>query len=694
MRTIHSIVVGAIVATTALLAFPASSMASPVAPYYAITLDDGGLNLPGRALDSSNATFTKEAWTSSAIDLNASESNITALDFSLNNTDGSALAVGTYATVGDNMDNTRLVMTIGVSSCTDDGSVTILELTSTSFAATYSIPECSIQGEVRWNSAIGYKSASASQGGVGFYADAGFVSVAHTLRFTGTGTDPITFGHMSITGPAGTFVVTADSCSGATLGFGQTCAITMHASEATVGIYTGVLTIPDNSNSGSRIVPLNLNSVPGDEGTYYPISPTRVVDTRDGTGSYLGVPRGALKTGGTIHMKVSTDVIPGTHASAVVLNVTVLGSKSNGFLTVYPTGQTRPTASSLNYTAGWTGANSVTVGTGASHSVDIYSSAGNPQVIVDIVGFFAGDDAVPNAACLGVTCGPGGQYQPVVIQRLLDTRTALHGAKLPGGSFITIPVNYGSAVNLHLKALAVNVTAVSPKASGYLTAWGGNSPLGFPKASTLNYSPGRNVPNMAVIPVEACSGCGAASGLPSISVFASATTDVLVDIVGIFDDGTLPGGLRFMPQTPNRVADSRSGTGVAGPLGAGDSMSLAVPSADTIADAQALALNVTAVAPTVSTFLTVWPTGSNLPGVSNLNPSKGQTVANATITAIGTGNAISVYNYLGTTNFLVDVVGSYYVYLPASSEGASPFSKTKSGAALLHETLQTPVSQR
>ena len=693
MRIINSVVV-ALVAAAALVASPAAITASPVAPYYAMTLDDGLLNLPGRSLDSTNATFTKQAWTASAIDLNATTPGVVTLDFSLTDVDGSALTVGTHATVGFNMDGTHPVMDIAGSSCTGDGSVTILEITPNSFAATYSIPDCSVQGEVRWNSTIGYRSASASQGGVGFYADAGFSSVAHTLRFTGTGADPITFGSETITGQADAFTITADSCSGATLAFGQTCSITMRAMGVAVGSYNAVLRIPDNSNSANRVIPLNLDSVPGNEGTFYAISPTRVVDTRNGLGSYLGVPRGALKTGGTVHMKVSTDVIPGTDASAVVLNVTVLGSKSAGFLTVFPTGQPRPMASSLNYTAGWTGANSVTVGTGASASVDIYSSAGNPQVIVDIVGFFAGDDNVPNRPCLGEPCGPGGQYQPVAIQRILDTRTVLHGAKLTGGHFITIPVNYGSTVNSHIRALAVNVTAVGPKASGYLTTWGGNSPLALPKASTLNYSPGRNVPNMAIIPVEACDGCGAASGLPSVSIFASATTDVLVDIVGIFDDGTLPDGLRFMPRPPTRVADSRSGIGVAGPLGAGESTILGIPSADIVAGAQAVALNVTAVAPTVSTFITAWPSGSDMPGVSNLNPSRNQTVANAAITALGTDDSINMYNYLGTTNFLVDVVGSYYVYLPDSTSGASSLGKTKSSPALLHETFQAPILQR
>ncbi|MEH1124681.1 hypothetical protein [Micromonospora sp. CPCC 206061] len=65
------------------------------------------------------------------------------------------------------------------------------------------------------------------------------------------------------------------------------------------------------------------------------------------------------------------------------------------------------------------------------------------------------------------------------------------------------------------------------------------------------------------------------------------------------------------------------------------------------------------MAPTASTYVTLWPAGISRPAVSNLNPSAGQTVPNATITGIDPGDAFNVYNNMGTTHILVDVAGTF-----------------------------------
>ena len=44
--------------------------------------------------------------------------------------------------------------------------------------------------------------------------------------------------------------------------------------------------------------------------------------------------------------------LPATGVGAVVLNVTATGPTAQGYLTVYPTGGTRPTASNLNFMPG------------------------------------------------------------------------------------------------------------------------------------------------------------------------------------------------------------------------------------------------------------------------------------------------------------------------------------------------------
>jgi hypothetical protein len=76
-----------------------------------------------------------------------------------------------------------------------------------------------------------------------------------------------------------------------------------------------------------------------------------------------------------------------------------------------------------------------------------------------------------------------------------------------------------------------------------------------PVVSTLNSIDGRIKSNAAIVPA----GTGGA-----VSVFATNTTDVILDINGYFDSYTDASALQFYPLTPCRVADTRNATGSLG----------------------------------------------------------------------------------------------------------------------------------
>jgi hypothetical protein len=466
------------------------------------------------------------------------------------------------------------------------------------------------------------------------------------VTVTSTGMVPIVFGTASVVGTdPSSFLLSADTCSLATLSPGATCQVTVTAHPTSTGAKSANISLPDNSLFGSKMVALWVNAVIPAQGTFYPMSPTRILDTRYG----VGAPKAPVGPKGVIHLQVGgANGVPATGVSAVILNITVTGPTAASHLTVFPTGVSQPTTSNLNFPAGWTGANMVTIGLGTSGQVDIYNNSGNTQVIADLTGWYAANnDVLP-------TYGLGGEYQVAQPQRLLDTRTGGFGA-VPGGYMVTVPVDYGPTVNPHIRALVVNVTAVAPTAPGHLTVWDGVSVL--PNASTLNF-PARigAVPNLAVVPVT-CPSCGP---LPSIGIYNSSAgaTHIIVDIFGLYDDGTLSGGLRFTPMTPTRIVDTRFGLGAPGALGPATSVTVTAPA--TVADAStiALATNVTAVAPTAATHVTVWPYGPK-PNVSNLNAAKGQTVPNAVMCELSLGNTFNVFNNSGSTHVIVDVVGSF-----------------------------------
>ncbi len=121
-------------------------------------------------------------------------------------------------------------------------------------------------------------------------------------------------------------------------------------------------------------------------------------------------------------------------------------------------------------------------------------------------------------------------------------------------------------------------------------------------------------------------------------------------------------GLRFVPVTPCRVADTRGGVGAFGgpTLAAGSTRSFAVPeSACGIPNtAQAYSLNATVVPQGPLYYLTLWPTGFSQAQVSTLNSFGGIVVANAAVVPAGLDGEVSVY-VPNATDLILDINGYF-----------------------------------
>ena len=210
-------------------------------------------------------------------------------------------------------------------------------------------------------------------------------------------------------------------------------------------------------------------------------------------------------------------------------------------------------------------------------------------------------------------------------------------------------------------AYSLNVTVVPRGPLGYVTVWPTGQPQ--PNVSTLNSQDGRVKANAAIVPP----GAGGA-----ISVFATDTTDVILDINGYFVPATDPAALDFFPLTPCRVIDTRLGQG--GPTLQGMTDYTIQGICGIPNDAQAYSFNFTVVpANNVPVgYLTVWPYGPDLPNVSTLNDYTGTVVANAGIVPAGMGGEISAYVYTtGKADLLVDVNG---YFAPSNSGASNPLS--------------------
>ena len=151
----------------------------------------------------------------------------------------------------------------------------------------------------------------------------------------------------------------------------------------------------------------------------------------------------------------------------------------------------------------------------------------------------------------------------------------------------------------------------------------------------------------------------------------------------------------YVSVTPFRISDTRPNSGqpnAGKTLTGAATLSVQVTGVGTApvpAGASAAVLNVTAVNPTASSFLTVFPAGTAMPTVSNLNFKRGVTVANLVTVPLSSSGMVSIYNHTGSTDVVVDVDG-YYTSTPLTNRSGlynslSPkrvFGSLQSGTAV------------
>jgi uncharacterized protein YvpB len=247
----------------------------------------------------------------------------------------------------------------------------------------------------------------------------------------------------------------------------------------------------------------------------------------------------------------------------------------------------------------------------------------------------------------------GSSYVPVTPCRILDTR--MTGTPLGNNSAENLTVAGVDAVPVDATAVALNVTITGPSTASYLTVF----PAGesTPVASNLNFSQGETVANLTVVLV----GVNGQVSLYS----ADGTVQVVVDLEGYFEanSGSSTAG-SYVALTPGRITDTRPGSGEpnsGSPLTPGGTLNVQVAGASGVPSVGVTAaiLNVTVTDTTQYSDLTVYPTGVALPLASNLNWSPGATVANRVIVPVGTSGQISIYNWQGATDVVVDVDGYF-----------------------------------
>ncbi|MEM9745845.1 MAG: hypothetical protein AAF945_04050 [Actinomycetota bacterium] len=201
----------------------------------------------------------------------------------------------------------------------------------------------------------------------------------------------------------------------------------------------------------------------------------------------------------------------------IIANLTIAAPEASGFANLYPKGAVPDATSAINFVANRNIANGLTVTAGLDGEICAFTSV-RAHVIVDVVGGVMSDRYRPAQP----------DNSPV---RAVDTRNFSPFVAGETRCF-RLDSNPGEAVVL-------NVTSVRSAGPGFLNVFSPDAtdPDGN---SSVNFQAGANFANGLIVP-------GGFEG--DTCVFASESTDVIIDVSGFFTPGT------FFPVSDDGSAD-------------------------------------------------------------------------------------------------------------------------------------------
>ncbi|WP_438312940.1 hypothetical protein ACSHWO_17275 [Streptomyces sp. HUAS TT3] len=412
---------------------------------------------------------------------------------------------------------------------------------------------------------------------------------------------------------------------------------------AELGEYNVKVTVTDATNQVEVVNQLPLSTIGSD---FTPHTPTRLLDTRSGTGA----PKAKIAPYTSARVKIAGNAKIPAGASAVALNVTATNTTSGGHVTAFASGGKRPTTSNLNYEANQTVPNMVIVPVGKDGYVELYNGGWETiDLLADVTGYFT------HSASSG--------YTPMTPVRFVDTREGLGTARgqLAGQSTFGTQISGLRGVPGGITAVALNVTVTNPREDGHLTVF--PSDVQAPSTSNLNFRAGQTVANSVIVPVGP-------DGSIKVRNGAWAGTDVIVDVVGYYSPDSQGA---YMPTAPSRLIDTRDPVEWGNePLAARNYIWLNASHKE-----QGIAgyvMNTTVTSPAEAGFLSVAPDPNAptdyfndtvvepvRPTASSLNWAANKTVANLVqASSGGTNGVVDFWNQSwGPIHLIVDIFGYY-----------------------------------
>jgi hypothetical protein len=354
-----------------------------------------------------------------------------------------------------------------------------------------------------------------------------------TLPIDGITTNGVDLPSSGVTAVAVALTVTSQTAPGVLIAFpaGTPVPDTSTVNFTATGVVTNNAIVPvgpsgaiaiDNGSVGSVQLIVDItgyfttNTAVAGASTYQPLAdPTRILDTRNGTGAA----KADVAAGGTLTLTMNGDNtngagLPSSGITAVALNLTAvpIASGDSGYLITYPDGISVPNISTLTYEAvsSQPQSGTILIPVGSDGKIDIHNtSAYAVNLVGDLSGYFT-------------TATTGKYYHPLNSTRILDTRQTTALAANTG-----ITLADPASILANNPTLILNVTTTLEGGNGVLQAYPASAAR--PTASIVDYiAAPQDAANLALVNTATAN---------SFTIYNASpvATDVVIDTNGYFE---------------------------------------------------------------------------------------------------------------------------------------------------------------
>jgi hypothetical protein len=386
-------------------------------------------------------------------------------------------------------------------------------------------------------------------------------------------------------------------------------------------------------------------------GTYQPLNPTRIFDTR---------PSNPIPPRVFVRMHVQGVAgLPASGVSAVTVTLSVLTPAAAGSISVFPSGTTWSGAATMSFAAARTQQNTVTAELGGDGTISVRNNTASAvQVVADVVGYYTFGPAVP------------GGFQPVPLQRLFDTRAA-GSQPLAARATASVPVTGRGAIPAsNVSAGAVNLTVLRPAATGSVTVFPAGTAWNF--SATASFTAGQTEQSMLTAKLGS-------NGALAVRNNTGAAVQLVIDISGYYIAGSplAPGGYQPMEVHAagqiavhrDRIFDSRTYDEFTGPFTAGQLRTVPTLGTNISSPAgpktphwglRAETILLTVVSPSQSSSVSVFAGDRNFDGKATVSFAAGRTVQRLVTVRIPQEGSIRIRNNSSVTLSVIADVEGYF----------------------------------